>query len=193
MAPASVTRGQLFMAQFGPRPNKNKSLAMLLGESDLPGTGWFMRSERVFRLGKLGKQTPAGQRAGKAGLFAAVRSFEQSSSNTWVISQVFPFVSAEDASLAVPNWSMDNMWGNPKYQGELVEHRELLNMSVPQVDALRIIQHDTKSPTGRGYQYLVLASIGSVAFFIGVSRVDFPVPMEEVIPVVIAQASKLSE
>jgi hypothetical protein len=165
---------------------------MLISASDLPGTGWVQRAERVFRLGKLGVRTPWGERAGKAGHFAAVRSFEQVLTMSWVVSQVFPFVSVEDASSFIKNWSMDNMWKNSKFQGEIVGERELLDPLVPQVDAVRMILQETRTPTQRGYKLYTYAAVGSVVLFVGVSRTDNPVTMEDVLPVITVQAAKLS-
>lgn len=165
---------------------------MLIGAVDLPGSGWVQRDERVFRLGVLGDRTPWGERAGRAGHFAAMRSFEQVSTKAWTVSEVLPLVSIEDASLALRSLSMKNMWRNPKFGGELVEERELENPSVPQVDEVRIILHEAKSSTQRGYTLHAFATVGSVLLFVGVFRTDTPVTIEDVVPAITVQVAKLS-
>ena len=166
---------------------------MLTALSDLPGTGWVQLSEKVFRMGKLGEVTDRGIRSGKAGYFFSTRAFEQPSAGTWLVSQVFPFVSAQDASLALANFSVErNVLLNSKFEGEIVELREVPNVSVNNVDAVRIVVVETKTETKRGYQYVLNGVVGSVVFAMFFTRVDVPVTMEVVDPIAQAQVSKLS-
>jgi hypothetical protein len=164
---------------------------MLISESDLPGSEWALRDERVFRLGMLGEQTDWGVRARRSGNFAATRSFAQDSTHSWILTEVLPFVSAEDAILALRNWSTDNMWKNTKFRGELVEEHELADPSGPGVDAVRIFLQETVTPAARGYVLHAVATIDSVLLFVGVSRPDAPVNLGEIKPVIATQAAKI--
>jgi hypothetical protein len=192
MAPFSVSNGQFLLAQIGSRSKKQRSLSVLIGVSELPGPGWVQRDERVFRLGKLGERTPWGERAGREGNFAATRSFEQALTGSWIVSEVLPLVSVEDASAAVSNWSTDKMWRNSKFHGELVDEQEVAKLSVAQVDAVRIVLQETMTSNQRSYVLNAFGSVGTTAFFVGVSQPDVPLSVDRVSPIIAAQAAKLS-
>ena len=148
--------------------------------------------EHVFKLGKLGPPTPWGERAGKAGHFSAMRAFEQASSETWIRFQVLPLVSTEDALSSVANWTTDNAMKNPNSQAELVEERELPNLSIPHADTVRVISQETKTPTVKGFPYIVSAAVGSVALYVFILRGDIPMAIEDIVELVSVQTSKLS-
>ena len=146
----------------------------------------------MFKLGKLGPPTPWGERAGKAGHFSAMRAFEQASSETWIRFQVLPFVSSEDALSYVADWTMDIAMKNPNSQAELVEERELPNLSIPHADTVRVISQETKTPTVKGFPYIVSASVGPVVLFVFLLRGNIPMPTEDIVESVSVQTTKLS-
>jgi len=192
MAPYEFTNGQVLRAQLGRKSRKSESLALLIIASDLPGDPWFQRDQKVYRCGTLGPQKPWSKRAGKEGKFMAVRSFEQPSTQSWLLTQVIPLLSQDDATLAVSAWTLEDSWANSNFHGSILNEREILDETVPGVDGARIFEQETQTPAGHGFNRLAMAFVGPIVMFAGVSRADRPWTANEFDSVVTAQVAKLS-
>jgi hypothetical protein len=185
-----ITKGQFIVAKIGSRTKRKMSLALLIAGSDLPGSAWIQRSERAFRIGKLGPAKPWSVRARDAGLFTAFRAFKQDSSKTWVMSQVIPLVSIQDAILAVEDWTTKDAL---KFQGlKEAEDTEIPDVSIRGADLTRCISRVVQAPGGPRFALVVLVAVKSVMILQTVSIAGNPITFEDVVPFASAQVTKVS-
>ena len=172
MSPTTVRRGQLLLAKLGSRSKKNAAIASLIDASELPGTGWVQRSQNAWRTGTLGKSGPAGKRAHDEGLFTAVRSFEQTTTGSWLVDQVTKFVSPEDALLAVREFSVSTMWANPRFTGAHLDEQETPGFEVSGADSVRAFEWRTEGPDGIAFMRLICSAVGPAWILVNSYRTD---------------------
>lgn len=78
-----------------------KSLAMLLGQADLVGSGWAVVEERTWPTGGLDSESEKSRRALKAGGITAWRSLAETESARKAWFEVVPYATADDAELSL--------------------------------------------------------------------------------------------
>lgn len=185
--------GQLLRAQFGPRENKAKSRALLLSVNELPGAGWFERSDNVMRMGVLIKPPPFEwiARAGKEGHFSAYRLFEQSTTHSQLMLQALPLVSHEDALLAMSNLDTQTTFENTNFQGSILEDRELPRPEFPGVESARSFFTSWETNGQVGFTSSVHLLVGSVLLAARFIREGHSWTDDEILAIIELQIPKL--
>ena len=185
--------GRLLRAQFGPRENKEKSQALLLSATDLPGADWIERKNLVMRMDVLVKPPPFAwiERAGKEGHFSAYRWFEQRTTDSSLMLQVMPLVSDEDALLALSDLNTRSTFDNPNFHGSILEDREVPTPFLPGVKSARAFLTSFEIEGQVGFTNSVHLVVGSVLLAVRFSRNGQPWTDSEILAILAIQIPKL--
>ncbi len=189
----SPNNGRLLRAQFGSRKKKQKSRALLLSLTELPGAGWIQLGDQVMRMGVLIKPPPYEwiARAGKAGHFSAVRMFEQSSTQSALMVQVLPLASHEDALLAMSDLDTQSVIENPNFHGSILEERELPRPNFPGIESARSFVTSWGENGQVAFTSSVHLQVGFVVVALRFKRDGNPWTDDEMLEILKIQFSKL--
>ena len=186
-------RLQFGLAQLGRKPEKDKSIAVLISADGLPSDGWKVLDQRTWRIGSVGSSTPWGDRAHEAGGIVAWRSFAQGESR-WLWTQVLPYASPEDADSALqalpgPGSFMKNLRSQVQ---PTAEPRLLLDFEIPNTDGSLAIEQETDGPRGPTASRIAAGRVGSTVFACAFSGVE-PWPWTEVVEIAALQARQIRD
>jgi len=93
------SRLRFVLSQLGPKPQGVETRLRLIDVLDLPGTGWKVVDQRIWRTGHQKPNEPWAQRAAASGSVTAWRSFR--ASDRWLWTQLVPLASAADSQAAL--------------------------------------------------------------------------------------------
>jgi hypothetical protein len=146
-------------AQFGAQDRRGTT-AMLLTPADLPGEGWRILDERVWRTSG-GEPVVGDNRQGAARTITAWRSFEQTPQQRWLWTQATPFTSNDEAALrltAVPDRLMRNLRADVR----VTAAGEPGPLTIPSVQHAWAREEVTAGPRGEGIALYVAWVYGDV-------------------------------
>lgn len=152
-------------AKLGRKPGAGDSLSMLPYWSDLTGDGWNQMDEQTWRTGRMGRASEWGARAREMQSVTAVRSFEQRGASRWLVTEVIPLVSAEDAALAladVPN----RFLANPRSKVTIVKEGAVSGIAGPGDSASWAYEQETTSSMGPGIARYLSGTAGPVLYLV---------------------------
>jgi len=115
---------RFLIAQFGKPSERKKARSVIVETDELPGNGWKLLSERLWRSGVIGAKSsdPVAQRSRQAGGFAAWRSFGLEYPPRGLWAEVIPYGTIADAEAAVPNMR-SMVKKNPHFDGWVAGER----------------------------------------------------------------------
>jgi hypothetical protein len=172
---------------------RKKSLVMSLNPEELPGRGWAMLGERIYRSGSIGPDGDRAKRSRQAGGVAVWRSFELDAPHRGLWSQVAPYASADDAESAVPIL-LSIAEKNPSFVGRVVEERKNDELTIANVNHLYAVERITvENRGGAGGTKYVVGSIDRIIFVVACSQYGDGWEWSEVASVAELQARKIFE
>ena len=174
-------------AQIGSSAERRKSCDLLLRTEELPEAGWGFRLERSWRVGTPGpsRKYEEPKRAFKAGLFAAVRSFQKDQVRDLGL-MVVPFVSAEDAHMYIPKWYHRDRLTTP-VEGERV-------IPDPQVtDLSDVLMLELHTGVARTNAMIVFGRVAHVGMSASLGTRDGDVSCDDVAMFASSQARKIRQ
>jgi hypothetical protein len=140
-------------------------VSMLPECSDLTGDGWSLMDQQTWRTGRMGRASDWGARAREMQSVTAVRSFEQQGASCWLVTEVIPLVSAEDAALAladIPN----RFLVNPRRKVTVVKEGEVSGIAGPGHSSICAYEQETTSSMGSGMARYLSGTAGPVLYLV---------------------------
>lgn len=190
---SSIRRSRLAygFAQWGSKSKRDYTRSMLIELSDLPGEGWMLLGERVWRTGIFGLPSDIWRRARSVGAFTAVRSYEQSTPSRWVLIKVSPVASVQDAEDIVPTL-VSLSAPNPKARVAVISEGLVTDVSVAGISNPWVYEQSTRGmPQGPTSSRYVSGNIDHVAILVACSGYLDAWPWEEVSSIAARQAAKV--
>ena len=182
---------QVLVAQIGTRSARAQPRTMLLDESDLPGDGWRLCSQRSWRMGAWGiPPSDANRRACQAGLFTGSRVFEQASPTRWLSTQVLQFASILDAQSEVPGMQ-ERLMPNPRARVTIVDERTIHGHRVAGLANLWVFEQLTVGLERPTYTRYVAGSVEFVVTMLMCTGDRGQWPWDEVMSIATMQSSKV--
>jgi hypothetical protein len=169
-------------AKLGRKPGAGHSLSMLPQCSDLTGDGWNQMDEQTWRTGRMGRASDWGARAREIQSVTAVRSFEQRGASRWLVTEVIPLVSADDAALAladIPN----RFLVNPRRKVTVVKEGAVSGIAGPGDSSIWAYEQETTGSMGSGIARYLSGTAGSVLYLVVASGLTDTWPWDGIVSV----------
>lgn len=154
---------QYFFAQFGKNRERNRSLEMLLSRDELPWTGWEDKGTKSWRTGTGDVTSKSLKRAHEMGSFSAARSFGHADSSGWLVIEVRPYATSDEADTEVPNLQA-RLLPIPKSQNSVTEERVIEDQVIAGVNRTYMFEQMVEGELGSGMMMYVVGSVDQILF-----------------------------
>jgi len=185
-----MTRWQYFLAQFGSPKKRKNACALLLDLEALPEGDWKYVQELAWRVGRVGKKSEWGQRSRKTGAFTAAHTFQWVEGSKSLRIQVIPYVSRNDAQLAVP-WLLQDMDFRSNSKFSLVHREDAEGVKIPDVENVHSIEIQGTTEKGPVSSRTVIGNVEEVVVLISGSGSGSGWSPEEISSVASRQANRI--
>ena len=186
-----MNRLQALIARRGRQSAKDRPQAMLLGLSEMPCSGWRVFSEGVWRTGSWGLPSSEEARvAYRAGLFGAIRWYEQVQPSRYMEIKIVEYVSKEHAESIMHDFKAQ-LTPIPRAQVTLVEERVIHDLEVSNPGNAWVYEQLTVGAERPSYSRFIAGNVDNVVIMVNGTGFRGLWPWEEVKAVAAAQGLKV--